>query len=314
MCELQQKHWYGFYSMSGSLYDGAVPPPIPIATRNNGIEVAAIMEITEQPDMLQIRDVLLRMHNDMNQMREEIARVKEYRKVRENKDAFLTEMLTTRFGILVQPIMQQAVQDEPLLNEVDPVLMVDKVCAWMFYFYPNDITRCDRNARACWATLAGNKNRDWVCTNSFDKRSEFIQTSIEEWNRVRKLWYGNPTQTKMIVRFVSKEQRTTGESTAIELDGHTVVTYKYDGKFWTLQAYHDVCKLSYLERDIFADDGPLVTKLLAQEPVNAIDFGLENIVRDQRPHHASLETALSDITPLTNTWSCDPHKCFYWME
>ena len=59
--------------------------------RNNGIEVAAIMEITEQPDMLQIRDVLLRMHNDMNQMREEIARVKEYdyqSKVRENKDTF----------------------------------------------------------------------------------------------------------------------------------------------------------------------------------------------------------------------------------
>jgi len=120
------------------------------------------------------------------------------------------------------------------------------------------------------------------------------------------LWYGNPTQTRMIVRFVSKAQRTTGESTAIELDGHTVVSYKYGGKVWTLHAYHDVCKLSYLERDIFAEDEPLVTKLLHQEPVNAIDFGLDLV--------GPTEAAISDMTPLTTTWSCDSHKCFYWME
>ena len=306
---VMQTDYEPFCPTVGALYDGADPLPIPIATRNNGIEVAAIMEITEQPDMLQIRDVLLRMHNDMNQMREDINRVKAYREVRRKKCECLIEMLTTRFGIVIQPTIKQAVQDEPLLKEVNPVLVVNKVRAWMFYFYPEDITRCDRNARACWATLSGRNNRDWVCTNSFDDRSEFIQTSIEEWNRVRKLWYGNPTQTKMIVRFVSKEQRTTGESTAIELDGHTVVTYKYDEKFWTLQAYHDVCKLSYLERDIFADDEPLVTKLLAQEPVSAIDFGLDNVER-----YAPTEAAISDMTPLTTTWSCDSQRCFYWME
>lgn len=244
-------------------------------------------------EMQPMREEMRQMHEKMQQMRAEIERLEqrlaEYNAVRLRKRACLTEMLTTRFGI--QPIITTPVQDEALYQEGDPVALVDRVSHWMSYYSPLDMTNCDINARACWATLSGNKNRSWVRMHSSDKRSGFIEASITEWNAARQRWNDHDTHTRMIVRFVATDNA---------VDGHTVVSYKYRGHVGTFQAYHDVCPLTYLNRDIFAGTSPLVQKLLDQEPVCAVDFGVVG--------------SGSDPVPLKRQQSYHAHTCFYWME
>ena len=62
----------------------------------------------------------------------------------------------------IQDIIITPAQHEPLRQELTPDAIVNAVHHWMNYYWKDDITRCDRNARACWATICGGLHRDWV--------------------------------------------------------------------------------------------------------------------------------------------------------
>lgn len=224
--------------------------------------------------------------------------------VKQNKRACLDEMLTTIFCIS-QPLRQVAVQHEPLKQASAPPDIVNKVHAWMSYYWSNDVTRCDRNARACWATITGDKNRDWVFMNSYDASNltespfqRLNEASLQQWCNARKTWLDNGKQTRMIVRFVS---------TADDTDGHTVVSYKFDGAIRTFQSYIDVCKLTYKEDVCFTE--PLIKSLLGGEPINAAAFGIK--------YESDSQERSNDVTymtAMTRPSTYETKKCFYMLE
>jgi hypothetical protein len=119
------------------------------------------------------------------------------------------------------------------------------------------------NARFCWATLRGGKNRTWL-TAASRLDPDFTCGSLEDWMVVRRKWLLDSNETTMIVRFVSND----------DTDGHSVVSYKYEDQVMTFQAYFEVCNLTVLPYDIFDGDNNLIVKMQNKELVNASDFGL----------------------------------------
>ena len=203
-----------------------------------------------------------RLQKRVDELEGLVRELMERNEVRCNKIKVLRQMLTTIFH---QPIIMPATCDEPLRQESDPSKALILVKIWMEYYKPNEIQNCDVNARVCWATLMGNKTPSWVDTSW--KKETFCECSLETWNEARSAWVNNLERTIMMVRFVDKSSPT---------DGHTVLLYKYNNFVWTFQAYYNLCIVTLLRGDIFAD-GTILNKMTANECVGSHHFGL--------PHH-----------------------------
>ena len=200
-----------------------------------------------------------RLQERLDELEEQNRKLMECNEVRCNKIKVLRQMLTTIFH---QPIIMPATYDNPLRQESDPSKALTLVQIWMQYHKPNEIQNCDVNARVCWATLMGNKTPSWVDTAW--KKETFCECSLETWNEARSAWVNNLERTMMMVRFVDKSSPT---------DGHTVLLYKYENVIWTFQAYYDLCVVTLLRGDIFAD-GIILNKMTANECVGSYHFGL----------------------------------------
>lgn len=201
-----------------------------------------------------------RLQERLDELEEQNRKLMERNEVRCNKIKVLRQMLTTIFH---QPIIMPATYDNPLRQESDPSKALTLVRIWMQYHKPNEIQNCDVNARVCWATLMGNKTPSWVDTATW-KKETFCECSLETWNEARSAWVNNLERTMMMVRFVDKSSPT---------DGHTVLLYKYENVIWTFQAYYDLCVVTLLRGDIFAD-GIILNKMTANECVGSHHFGL----------------------------------------
>ena len=200
-----------------------------------------------------------RLQKRVDELEGLVRELMERNEVRCNKIKVLRQMLTTIFH---QPIIMPATCDEPLRQESDPSKALILVKIWMEYNKPNEIQNCDVNARVCWATLMGNKTPSWVDTSW--KKETFCECSLETWNEARSAWVNNLERTIMMVRFVDKSSPT---------DGHTVLLYKYNNFVWTFQAYYNLCIVTLLPRDIFAD-GIIINKMKANECIGSNHFGL----------------------------------------
>ena len=200
-----------------------------------------------------------RLHERLDKLEGQVRKLMERNEVRCNKIQVLRQMLTTIFH---QTIIMPATCDNPLRQESDPSKALILVKIWMEYNKPNEIQNCDVNARVCWATLMGKKTPSWVDTAW--KKEPFCECSLETWNEARSAWVNNLERTIMMVRFVDKSSPT---------DGHTVLLYKYNNVVWTFQAYYNLCIVTLLPRDIFAD-GIIFNKMTANECVGPHHFGL----------------------------------------
>ena len=190
--------------------------------------------------------------------------------IRIGRDA-LTELLhidpSLSVSNYIQDITIMPAQHEPLRQEITPDAIVNAVHHWMNYYWKDDITRCDRNARACWATICGGLHRDWVfcgtesLTAIFNRG--FATKTITEWSMIYDIWKHDSTKIAMIVRFIGVS------------DGHSVVLYKYLGKTYVFQAYYNVCPVhvyvSGEDNNIFCDN--LNAKLERGEQVSSHEFG-----------------------------------------
>ena len=101
----------------------------------------------------------------------------------------------------------------------------------------------------------------------------------------------------MIVRFVS---------IADDMDGHAVVSNKFDGSVRTFQSYIDVCKLPYKEDDCFAE--PLIKSLLVGKPINVAAFGIEYESESQKRSND-----VTCMTAMTKPSTYETKKCFYML-
>lgn len=200
-----------------------------------------------------------RLQERLDKLEEQNRKLMERNEVRCNKIKVLRQMLTTIFQ---QSIIMPATCDNPLRQESDPSKALILVKIWMEYHKPNEIQNCNVNARVCWATLMGNKTPLWVDTAR--KKETFCECSLEAWNEARSVWVNNLERTIMMVRFVDKSSPT---------DGHTVLLYKYNNVVWTFQSYYNLCIVTLLPRDIFAD-GTILNKMKANECVGPHHFGL----------------------------------------
>lgn len=186
----------------------------------------------------------------------------ERNQVIQNKRELLTEMLTKCFHMNIQDIKMRTAQHEPLRQETTPYEIVSAVKHWVNYYWKYDTNRCDLNARACWATICGSVNRDWVICRTGTIHifnAQFIQNKISMWPDVYAQWKDDGSNRSMIVRFMGNT------------DGHTIVLYKHETKIYVFQAYYMVCPLHMSENDIF--DRELNTKLKHGEYISANDFG-----------------------------------------
>jgi hypothetical protein len=148
-------------------------------------------------------------------------------------------MLITRFR---QSIPPQVDIDKPLLEKKIPAEAADEARKWMVDCKPQQLSNCDVNARVCWATLQGGKDRQWIETAW--KEGTFKVATLSEWTEEIRKWAQNPALTLMMVRFIDQHDSN---------DGHTVLLYKHGNVVWTFQAYYDVCPLTSKQGDIFAD-------------------------------------------------------------
>lgn len=126
------------------------------------------------------------------------------------------------------------------------------------------LTNCDINARFCWAILRGDKDRDWVLRKSQSDGDFTIVDDLKEWEGIRNGWKSDES-TIITVPFMVD-----GGST----DGHTVLSYKYNGKVYTFQANFGHSKLKCLSDDIF--DMRLNVKIANGDRLFAkLDFQIE---------------------------------------
>jgi hypothetical protein len=203
---------------------------------------------------------ILRLENIVRDLEGALERALERNEVRKNKIAVLREMLTTHFNFNIQPIIGNHIQEELLRKENVPSKICQLALYWISYHRPSQAKNCDFNARFCWATLNG-ESRAWLDDASCAD-SNFVPDLLQGWMVKRQQWLTS-NKTMMIVRLISDGS-----------DGHSVLSYKYDGKVFTFQAYYDISLLKMLKYDIFTKS--LTDKLLAEKPVNAIDFGFSS--------------------------------------
>lgn len=181
----------------------------------------------------------------------------------------LAELLTFDPSLSVSNYIQDIIitpaQHEPLRQELTPDAIVNAVHHWMNYYWKDDITRCDRNARACWATICSGLHRDWVFCGTesliavFNRG--FATKPIAEWSMFYDMWKHDSTLIAMIVRFIGVS------------DGQSVVLYKHMGKTYVFQAYYNVCPVhvSGENNNIFCED--LNAKLERGDQVSSHEFG-----------------------------------------
>jgi hypothetical protein len=203
---------------------------------------------------------ILCLEKTVRNLEENLKRAFQRNEVRKNMIAVLREMLTTHFKFNIQPIIGNLIQEELLRKENVPSKIEQLAFYWISYHRPLQARNCDFNARFCWATLNG-ESRAWLDTPSCTD-SNFVPDSLEGWMVKRQQWLTS-NKTMMIVRLISDGS-----------DGHSVLSYRYDGKVFTFQAYYDISLLKVLEYDIFTKS--LIDKLLAKNLVNAIDFGFSS--------------------------------------
>jgi hypothetical protein len=252
------------------------------------------------------------LNDRLSKLEEQMERLLERQEVRRIKILALREMLVTHFGYKLNPTIEQpvrimAVQDEPLIQATngDTEEITEKVHHWISYYHPHDITNCDINARVCWATIHGGKNRNWVLRKSHVD-DDLHSVHVQNLPTIHNNWATSQKYTTMMVRFVAENDET---------DGHTILLYKrtkstammtaleyFPGTMdfadelahkhirqgniqrvatssksitiFSFQAYNNVLTGRFLEADILSDSNyEIVRKILNGEPVHADDFG-----------------------------------------
>ena len=91
----------------------------------------------------------------------------------------------------------------------------------------------------------------------------FEPIRVQQWFHVREQWLSTDEDTTMFVRFVDDSNT----------DGHTVVSYKYQGDIWTFQAYYDVSPPVFTKGDVYLKNA-LLSKLCRRETITTKDFDL----------------------------------------
>jgi len=216
-----------------------------------------------QEELKNVKEVLTRLDNDFKTLKQMFDLANERNKVIENKRNLLLEMLTVGFQLNIQDIDMKPVQHEHLIQHRIPIDIAKSVTCWMGYYWKDDTTRCDLNARACWATILGNMHKDWVYCNTGSNHvynNEFLTFNVTKWTDVLEKWKNDTSRIALIVRFIGK------------FDGHTVVLYKYDGMIYTFQSYYTVCVLQMHQGCIFTDE--LNYKINCEQIIFANEFGV----------------------------------------
>lgn len=207
-------------------------------------------------------DKIRELQEEVSHLKQALSKATEYNAVRQNMIIVLREMLctfSTHFNFDIQPTIGIPVADEILLHETDPSKVVERARQWIPYHRGDKVKNCDFNARFCWATLHGQKSRAWLDEPSCVD-PKLLPVTIEGWINERQERLSS-NKSIMIVRFISDGT-----------EGHSVVSYNYNGKVVTFQAYFNVCEIKLLDYDVFTDK--LISKLRDKSPVNASDFGL----------------------------------------
>ena len=190
---------------------------------------------------------------------------RELNNVRQCKLIVLREMHATNKKFRLQnyvttPIVQSFCQER------EPEKVATFVRTWIFDYDKLQIQNCNITARVTWATLHGLGAAWAIKTGSWLEDGFSMHINVNEWFNLQKTWRNVDGDTAMFVRFI--------DATRYDNDGHSVVVYRFEGKWWTIQAYYNVTDVVVTEGDVFKDDSSLVTKLCQHTPVGSCDFNL----------------------------------------
>jgi len=144
----------------------------------------------------------------------------------------------------------------------DPEKVIALVSCWVSTHASAQNENCDITARVCWSILHGLRPA-WVYEATWERERGFEPISIKQWFKIRQQWLSSTDDTTMFVRFVDN----------INSDGHTVVSYKYQGEVWTFQAYYGVSPPVFTKGDRYINN-ELLSKLDRQDTVKTEDFDL----------------------------------------
>jgi hypothetical protein len=192
-----------------------------------------------------------------------ISRMNEQMQVMCLKKKLLNEMLLIKFNIQVIPPNTSQYLDKKNIDDVE-----DYVKNWIRNNsrFSYDITKCNENARAVWASLDGSLTKDWVYQSTQNDTS-FSKYSFESMVEKMKL-FNEMTNAQMMIRFLDDSKGT---------DGHSLVIVRRNNISSIFQSYFDVSELQmFTEEDFSLIELFMKLKILTNtHQLNATYFGFK---------------------------------------
>lgn len=243
--------------------DRKIERPEPRVNKLNE-EVAELKKQTAE-----LKELISFQDKKMQQLMQQMNEVKQTRR---RKVILLSELLN-HFFFHNAPFLYDAMSQKdflplspagrsPLHQERDPEKVLALTIDWVSTCDSTRNENCDIGARVCWSILHGLRPT-WVLESSWERERGFESIGLTHWFNIREQWLLTDGDTTMFVRFVDD----------INNDGHTVVSYKYQGEIWTFQAYYGVSPPVFTKGDIYMKNA-LLRKLDSREMIKTEDFDL----------------------------------------